>query len=295
MSPPTTQPVQQQRVPDYLQRNRSIDSTWSRTVTSPSLFASSSSSFGTATGTGTGTTTATSSPDVSRRPSYATYATLTPPVHASAQFAASLRSNSYDTLPYHDPPSVSPSGGPSAYLDPSLLSHLAVFLADHVPSSSSSSPGQPFSGATALTTLLRAFPPPHSADRALAQRVAQSLLAQLWIHDTAWGSALDEPLRDDDTQGFVLLVRDADLCGEIPVPTGVVTPLARCYSPFCERFEREREEEEEEGREAEREGRRGRVRGGCYAYGCPNRRVRALRLSQCMRDFESLSLGDTLC
>ncbi|GAA5891760.1 hypothetical protein JCM8208_002876 [Rhodotorula glutinis] len=323
MSPPL-----HQGVPDYLSRTDS-SSTYSRALTSPAPSSTLPSSSSTGSG-GWGSTsshpttaaTSTSSPDVSRRPSYASYAsyaTLTPPVHASAQFpgaaasSASLRSNSYDTLPYHHdrsggaptassswasfpssfpapaPPPVDPwddddrRGGVSAYLDPSLLSHLAVFLADHVHehASSSAGPGDAFSGATAISTLVRALPSSTPRPRQVAQRVAESLLAQLWIHDPHWGAGGDwraggAGVRDDDSQRFVL-AREGPLGDDIAVPTGVVVEAARCYSPFCERFERERERE---GAEGERVG--GGTSGGgggCYAYDCPNRKPGLHRLA----------------
>ncbi|GAA5849156.1 hypothetical protein JCM9279_005806 [Rhodotorula babjevae] len=331
MSPPI-----QQGVPDYLSRTHSVDtsSTYShpRPSPSPSSTLPSSSSAGSGWGSTsshpTTTATSTSSPDVSRRPSYATYATLTPPVHASAQFpgagtasSASLRSNSYDTLPYHHDRSVSggaptassswasfPSsfpapapppvdawddahlgsgGGVSAYLDPSLLSHLAVFLADHVHehaslSSSSAGPGDAFSGETAISTLVRALPSSTPRPRQVAQRVAESLLAQLWIHDPHWGAGGDGDwraggagVRDDDSQRFVL-AREGPLGDDIAVPSGVVVEAARCYSPFCERFERERALE---GGEGERAGGPSGAGAGCYAYDCPNRKPALHRLA----------------
>ena len=323
MSPPL-----QPGVPDYLSRTDS-SSTYSRPLPSPSPSSTLPSSSSTGSGWGstssypTTTATSTSSPDVSRRPSYASYATLTPPVHASAPFpgagsSASQRSNSYDTLPYQHGRSVSGgaptassswasfpssfpapapppvdawddahlggSGGVSAYLDPSLLSHLAVFLADHVheqasSSSSSAGPGDAFSGATAISTLVRAVPSSSPRPRQVAQRVAESLVAQLWIHDPHWGAGTGGDgdwrvggagVRDDDSQRFVL-AREGPLGDDIAVPTGVVVEAARCYSPFCERFERERARE---GGEGERAGGSSGAGGGCYAYDCPNRKVR---------------------
>ncbi|BGP36192.1 Rho guanine nucleotide exchange factor [Rhodotorula kratochvilovae] len=256
MSPPLEGP------PEPLHRNRSIDSTWSRAVTTspspsqPSFFASSS-----------GQTTATSSPEVSRRPSYAT---LSPPTSFTASQqqqqpgsgTSFLRANSYDTFSLLDAPSSSQghssqSSAPSSsieFLRPALLSHLAVYLADHVPRSSSSSSRSSgsFSGAAAVSTLLRAFPPSHRTDRPLALSVARALHAQLWVHEADWGAA---PLRDDDSQAFVLARDGGEGLQGVEIPTGVVTSLTRCYSPFCDKLT-------EEG-----------ARGGCYAYSCPNRRA----------------------
>ncbi|GAA5935183.1 hypothetical protein JCM3775_007227 [Rhodotorula graminis] len=319
MSPPLHH--QQPGVPDYLSRT-DTSSTYSRPLPSPSPSSTLPSSSSTGSGWGstsshpTTTATTTSSPDVSRRPSYAT---LTPPVHASPQFpgAPSHRSNSYDTLPYQpSAPTASSSwasfpssfpapapppadswdddrGGVSAYLDPSLLSHLAVFLADHVhehvsasSASSCAAPGDAFSGATAISTLVRALPSSSSAamsarsPRQVAQRVAESLLAQLWIHDPHWGAGVGGSgdwraggagVRDDDSQRFVL-AREGPLGDDIAVPNGVIVEAARCYSPFCERFERERGEGEKVG------GSSG-AGGGCYAYDCPNRKPALHRLA----------------
>lgn len=307
MSPPLEGP------PAALGRNRSIDSTWSHALTSPSQ--SHSPSFA------PGASSSSSSPDVSRRPSYATLSPNTS-LHASSS-SHYLRADSYDAFSFLDaaPPSspsavsfslhgsaapLGSSGGagpassgdratepPAAapWLVPALLSHLAVYLADHVPRSARTKPATGtshpacFTGSEAVSTLARVLgrapggTEEDGEDRKLALRVARELQQALWFYELDWDPA---PLRDDDdddpasssspaaaaefhSQLFALSrasggedAPEASPFFELDeVPTGVVTALTPCYSPFCAQFTAD-----------------GFEQGACYAASCPNRRAR---------------------
>ncbi|GAA5999985.1 uncharacterized protein JCM10292_003567 [Rhodotorula paludigena] len=292
MSPPLEGP------PAALGRNRSIDSTWSRALTSPSQ--SHSPSFA------PGASSSSSSPDVSRRPSYATLSPNTS-LHASSS-SHYLRADSYDAFSFLDaaPPS-SPSAvssslhghaallggsggaGPASrsdrateWLVPALLSHLAVYLADHVPRSARTKPATGtshpacFTGSDAVSTLARVLPrtggqQDGAEDRALALRVARELQQALWFYELDWDPAL---LQDDDEPSSFLAAAEfhsqlfalSRASGEEAttalfeldeVPTGVVTALTPCYSPFCAQFTAD-----------------GFKQGACYSASCPNRRAR---------------------
>lgn len=92
-----------------------------------------------------------------------------------------------------------------------------------------------------------------TSDRRTALQVARSLQSQLFFYEVEWSSRI---LMDDvedvymfsDDQGGSDAIPERE---ELPVPTGVITMLTRCYSPCCEL---------EDGIP-------------CYAYACP-RKVR---------------------
>ncbi|GAA6008068.1 hypothetical protein JCM10207_007016 [Rhodosporidiobolus poonsookiae] len=247
MSPPLDGP------PAPLPRNRSIDSNWSRaqslSATSPSQptfapFASGSPSA-----------------DLSRRPSYAT---LSP----NASLAASdfFRSSGVDVNP-----------GDSAYLDPALLSHLAVYLRDHVsrgPRLKGAIQHEGFTGediVSTLATALQARLPPSlgtslgvvegkgrngrtAQDRKVALEIARALQQALFFYEVDWS---DAPLKDAAGGGvYTFLQEGGTAAGDFDedLPTGVVVSLAPCYSPLCGQLQAEGSSTV------------------CYSPSCPNRR-----------------------
>lgn len=101
-------------------------------------------------------------------------------------------------------------------------------------------------------TFLRVIPPPKStiqaqiqrellnmhvspSDRRLALHLARSLQSQLFFYEVEWGGrALQDGVEDvymflDDQEGSA----DVRNQGLDELPTGVFTPLTKCYTPSC--------------------------------------------------------------
>lgn len=236
-------------------RNNSSESTLSRTVSSPSM-----PSF-----------TASPSPDVSRRPSYATLSPNTS-LHASSSFR---RAESYEAPGFGSPALNADSAeafgdGRSQYLNPALLSDLAVYVKDHVargPRQKGAIEHLGFTGEDVVSAIRQALPAPASTDRRLALAIARSMQQALWFHEVDWS---DAPLRDGPGGDVYAFLADEALEGRgvIPhgpnggrhddpaaeLPTGVFVDLTRCYSPYCGQFSANG------------------YQGACYSYSCPNRR-----------------------
>ncbi|GAA5854952.1 hypothetical protein JCM8547_002320 [Rhodosporidiobolus lusitaniae] len=192
--PPLDSPIPSSSIsPSQLPRNRSIDSSWSSRPgpsSSPSL--PSFASHTTASPSPSPSMTFTASPDSSRRPSYATLSPHTSlSTHSAGQnasyggvFGGGIGENFSSPSPRPDgsfPPFGASTtsidggaggGGRSEFLDPSLLSNLALFLKDAVPRSShrKSSAGQgertyeaSFTGEEIVSTLVSVLYPSSSA------------------------------------------------------------------------------------------------------------------------------------
>ncbi|GAA6044243.1 hypothetical protein JCM8097_002194 [Rhodosporidiobolus ruineniae] len=262
-----------------LPRNRSIDSSWSRPAASPSQPSFAPSGYST-------------SPEVSRRPSFATlspntsYATTLnrgESVDSFSPFAgvtfgsSSLSSYSHSSNSHSHP--ATGAEGAEEYVNPALLSNLAVYLFDHVPRGIRRKGAREYDGAftgeEAVTCLARAVARSSASTasaaggaglgisdgrqedeqdrRRTALEVARSLQRALWF-DEVDGS--DHPLSDTPGGGGVYrFLSSVGEVGEMEVPTAVETRLAGCFSPMCKAVENE-----------------GGRAGGCYAWDCPNRR-----------------------
>ena len=76
-----------------------------------------------------------------------------------------------------------------------------------------------------------------STDRRLALQIARSLQSQLFFYEVEWGDrVLQDNVEDvymflDDQEGGADIHRSAEMMGELP--TGVFTPLTKCYLPSC--------------------------------------------------------------
>ncbi|GAA5841736.1 hypothetical protein JCM11251_007070 [Rhodosporidiobolus azoricus] len=253
--------------PQHLHRNRSIDASWQGASPGPSpsypTFASSLT---------------TSSPEVSRRPSVATlspgggYGSTLPsstssysfssftslPTHPTFSSPTAFRSDSLSpSLNFPFDASSSSNGhsyiprDPAEFINPAFLSHLAVYLKDHVPrgtvSKGGTRYGRSFTGEEVVTTVARALPlrsspsslapsspvpadaglgiglsgslPVSSAERerrSKALDVAQTLQRALWFHEVSWS---DWPLEDsaEAGKGVYTFLLDATLA---PSPNG---------------------------------------------------------------------------
>ncbi|GAA5977124.1 hypothetical protein JCM21900_003491, partial [Sporobolomyces salmonicolor] len=275
--------------PDPLHRNRSIDSTWSRSISSSSF--QSHPTFSTVpTSPGPSPSLSQSfsfSSDISRRPSQATLSPIPSSLEPSPYL---LRAESGDSFSSSAPSPNAVDG--AEFLNPAFLSDLAVFVKDRVPRG----PRQKgavehwgFTGDEVISALVQALPsssnagslapPPPSVagsaavvgadggtagrERKLALGIAKELHRALWFHEVDWD---DAPLKDSRAQVFAFLQDEREASGRRDdeadreeIPTGVITELTKCYSPFCRK-------ENAAGAMTP-----GGVLGACYAYSCPNR------------------------
>ena len=75
-------------------------------------------------------------------------------------------------------------------------------------------------------------------DRRLALHLARSLQSQLFFYEVEWGGrVLQDGVEDvymflDDQEGGADR-RDGEIREREELPTGVFTPLTKCYSPSC--------------------------------------------------------------
>lgn len=99
------------------------------------------------------------------------------------------------------------------------------------------------------TAILNVLPDNFKNDRRYARSIAQSLLRGLWFHEVDWR---DAQLKDDDSQVFTFDSSSIERYDQ-ELPTSVLTPLTRCYSPFCGQFK-------EDGSKY-----------ACYSISCPDR------------------------
>ncbi|SCZ90108.1 BZ3500_MvSof-1268-A1-R1_Chr1-3g01781 [Microbotryum saponariae] len=167
------------------------------------------------------------------------------------------------------------------FLNPALLSHLAVLLRDYIPRSTHTKSNREyprsFTSQDIINTLqcaLVAGPcPVDPHDRKLALSIARSLHESLWFHEVDWSDApiWDAPAPtmnaansanhrlyqfDDGERRSEVHVSKDETQDEDEAPKGVLTALTGCYSPFCNQLEDEE------------------TRYRCYAYDCSNRAKR---------------------
>ena len=90
------------------------------------------------------------------------------------------------------------------------------------------------------STILKRLPP--TQERRYALAIARSLQQSLWFHDIDWVDSFKE--------ASVYAFDVEDYIDE--TPTGVLTSLTPCLSPYCGKLT-------EEG-----------YRSACYSYSCPN-------------------------
>ncbi|RDB18533.1 Rho1 guanine nucleotide exchange factor 2 [Hypsizygus marmoreus] len=138
-----------------------------------------------------------------------------------------------------------------------LLSHLAVQLRDKVPRGTHVKGSIPYPNAftgkdivsTIQSQIQRELVENHggsSSDRRAAVQVARSLQSQLFFYEVEWGGRV---LQDGVEDVYMFLDDQEGSSNNGPreaLPSGVLTILARCYSPSC-------------------------GEGPCYAYGCPRK------------------------
>ncbi|KAL1707909.1 CNH domain-containing protein [Schizophyllum commune] len=147
----------------------------------------------------------------------------------------------------------------SRFVNHSLLSHLAVQLRDKVPRGTHVKGSIPYPSAftgkdivsTIQTQIQRELALVHgisTSDRRAALKVARSLQSQLFFYEVEWGSRVLQ----DGVEDVYMFMDDLDGGSEgrerEELPTGLVTMLARCYTPGC-----------------------GETEGPCYAWSCPRR------------------------
>ncbi|KAH8116354.1 Dbl domain-containing protein [Phellopilus nigrolimitatus] len=131
------------------------------------------------------------------------------------------------------------------FVNLALLSHIAVRLRDKVPRGTHVKGGIPYSraftGKDIVSTIQAQIQREllnmriSTNDRRLALHLARSLQSQLFFYEVEWGGrVLQDGVEDvymflDDQEG------GADLRNEEmeELPTGVFTPLTRCYTPGC--------------------------------------------------------------
>ncbi|KAI5480823.1 Rho guanyl-nucleotide exchange factor [Pseudohyphozyma bogoriensis] len=146
--------------------------------------------------------------------------------------------------------SLNESGGES-FMKPELLSHIAVYVKDHVPRGNNVKGALEhpncFTGEQLVTTILNILP--KSADRRYALQIARTLQQNLWFHEVDWS---DVPLKDSAGSQAYLFDNAFDSNDFAEIPTGVLTTFTACYSPYC-------------GKLTET----GDVM-ACYSYSCPN-------------------------
>ncbi|SCV68292.1 BQ2448_413 [Microbotryum intermedium] len=190
--------------------------------------------------------------------------------------STSTQATTTTTYATPNPASFSTAALPE-FLNPALLSHLAIFLRDYIPRSTHTKSAREyprsFTSNDIINTLQRALVaapcPVDMHDRKLALSIARSLHESLWFHEVDWS---DAPIRDalvstsnaassnhrlyqfdDDEHGSDLRMTRDEAQNQDDVPKGVLTALTGCYSPFCNQLE-------EEG-----------TKYRCYAYDCANR------------------------
>ncbi|TRM58728.1 CNH domain-containing protein [Schizophyllum amplum] len=147
----------------------------------------------------------------------------------------------------------------SRFVNYSLLSHLAVQLRDKVPRGTHVKGSIPYPSAftgkdivsTIQAQIQRELVIVHGIstnDRRAALKVARSLQSQLFFYEVEWGSRILQ----DGVEDVYMFMDDLDGASEgrerEELPTGLVTMLARCYTPGC-----------------------GETEGPCYAYSCPRK------------------------
>ncbi|KAL8293744.1 hypothetical protein RQP46_000445 [Phenoliferia psychrophenolica] len=136
------------------------------------------------------------------------------------------------------------------YLNVALLSNIAVWFKDNVPQGNRTKGALEhpncFTGEEVVTTILSRLP--SGQERRYAVTIARSLQRSLWFHEVDWADTFNE-------HGvYTFEGQDTD-----EVPTGVLTSLTPCLSPYCAKLTAE-------GNPT-----------ACYSYSCPNSARNQLR------------------
>ncbi|KIM44432.1 hypothetical protein M413DRAFT_442414 [Hebeloma cylindrosporum] len=145
------------------------------------------------------------------------------------------------------------------FINPSLLSHLAVQLRDTVPRGTHVKGSIPypraFTGKDIVSTLhsiiQRGIVRDHGPlppDRRAALLVARSLQTMLFFYEVEWGAQVLQ----DGVEDVYMFMDDQEGTSDSPIertelPTGVVAVLTKCYSASCDNGST------------------------CYSYGCPRK------------------------
>ncbi|KXN90684.1 Rho1 guanine nucleotide exchange factor 1 [Leucoagaricus sp. SymC.cos] len=148
------------------------------------------------------------------------------------------------------------------FINYSLLSHLATLLRDKVPRDTHIKGSIPypnsFTGKDIVSTIhyqiVRELRDNHGGathDRRPALLVARSLQSQLFFYEVEWGGRI---LQDGVGDVYMFLDESQEPGERAEIPTGVVTPLSKCYSPSCGEFENDY----------------------CYSYVCPRKGLKQL-------------------
>ncbi|KAH8924026.1 Dbl-like domain-containing protein [Atractiella rhizophila] len=163
--------------------------------------------------------------------------------------------------------------GADDFFNPALLSNIALHVKDKVPKGFQIKGAveypRSFTGKDVVNTILAVLPVPFNFDRRLALTIARYLQDGLFFHEVDWsGKTLrdgvdDVYIFDEDEQKFHMemglgggsssspYAEEENILGELP--TGVLTKLTNCYSPFCNRLTSSG------------------LPGACYSTTCPNR------------------------
>ncbi|KAM0753197.1 hypothetical protein T439DRAFT_378904 [Meredithblackwellia eburnea MCA 4105] len=222
-----------------------VSSTFASSSNAPSVYSTASTSTNTSGSSGSGMTrVANSMHNIQHR-----QGTLSPNASLNASSFLHRVDSSSSSFGFGggglSPSTTTDAGGMEEdYLNVALLSNLAVWLKDRVPTGprlkGSLEHPDSFTGEEAVTTILARLPKTY--DRRFAVTIARSLQLSLWFHDVDWVDSFKETsvyAFDDD--GYI-----------DEIPTGVLTSLTPCYSPFCGRLT-------EDG-----------TRTSCYSRSCPN-------------------------
>ncbi|KAF5362265.1 hypothetical protein D9756_002201 [Leucocoprinus leucothites] len=148
------------------------------------------------------------------------------------------------------------------FINYALLSHLATLLRDKVPRNTHTKGSIPYPNAftgkdivsTIHSQIARELRENHGSaqhDRRPALLVARSLQSQLFFYEVEWGGRI---LEDGVGDVYMFLDEFQDPGERAEIPTGVVTPLTKCYSPSCGEFENDL----------------------CYSYSCPRKGLKQL-------------------
>ena len=144
--------------------------------------------------------------------------------------------------------------GLSPFLNAAFLSNIAVFVRDNVPRGTRQKGAlehpQAFTGADLISAVMLALPSKANVDRHYALQIVRSLDLSLWWHEVDWSGLAVKDTSEGDVYTFPSESMDPELDD---LPTGVLTSLTPCISPFCNKLT-------EEGYSST-----------CYSYTCPNK------------------------
>ncbi len=144
--------------------------------------------------------------------------------------------------------------GLSPFLNAAFLSNIAVFVRDNVPRGTRQKGAlehpQAFTGADLVSAVMLALPSKAHVDRHYALQFVRSLDSSLWWHEVDWSGLPVKDTSEGDVYTFPSESMDPEMDD---LPTGVLTSLTPCISPFCNKLT-------EEGYSST-----------CYSYTCPNK------------------------